>query len=162
MPNHALSDYYRILEGEDRAKYLRTKEYIVAVDPADNEHGLWNAHDSVIKRDAQASEGISFLDLKVELAHRMLDSCILCERRCGAKRSSDEKGHCGVLEPRISSEFIHLEEEHDHVPSYTIFFSGCTFEYVFCQNWDISTAPTSGVRVSPDKVARMIESKVAS
>jgi len=162
MSNHALSDYYRILEGEDRAKYLRTKEYNVAVGPADNEHSLWNAHDSVITRDALTSEGISFLDLKVELAHRMLDSCILCERRCGAKRSAGEKGHCGVLEPRISSEFIHMGEEPDLVPSYTIFFSGCTFECVFCQNWDISTAPTSGVRVSPDKVARMIENRVAS
>lgn len=162
MPGHALSNYYRILDGEDAAKYLRTKEHIVAVDLTDNEHELWSLHDTALLRQAQTVEGISFLDLKTELAHRMLDGCNLCERRCGAKRSAGEKGHCGVIEPRISSEFIHMGEEPDLVPSYTIFFSGCTFECVFCQNWNISTKPTSGIQMSADMVARMIEDKVAS
>ena len=162
MLGHALSNYYRILDGEDTAKYLRTKEHIVTVDLSDNEHELWSLHDSALLRGAQTVEGMSFLDLKMELAHRMLDRCNLCERRCGAKRSAGEKGHCGVIEPRISSEFIHMGEEPDLVPSYTIFFSGCTFECVFCQNWDISTKPTSGIQMSADMVARMIEDKVAS
>ena len=162
MPGHALSNYYRILDGEDTAKYLRTKEHIVTVDLSDNEHELWSLHDSALLREAQTVEGISFLDLKMELSRRMLDSCNLCERKCGAKRSAGEKGHCGVIEPRISSEFIHMGEEPDLVPSYTIFFSGCTFECVFCQNWDISTNPTSGIHMSPDMVARMIEDEVAS
>ena len=162
MPGHALSNYYRILDGEDTAKYLRTKEHTVAVDLTENEHELWSVHDSAILRGTQTVEGISFLDLKMVLAHRMLDRCSLCERRCGAKRSAGEKGHCGVIEPRISSEFIHMGEEPDLVPSYTIFFSGCTFECVFCQNWDISTKPTSGIQMSPDMVARMIEDKVAN
>jgi len=162
MPGHALSNYYRILDGEETAKYLRTKEHIVAVDLSDNEHELWSLHDSALLREAQTVEGMSFLDLKMELAHRMLDRCNLCERRCGVKRSAGEKGHCGVIEPRISSEFIHMGEEPDLVPSYTIFFSGCTFECVFCQNWDISTMPTSGIQMSPDMVARMIEDKVSS
>lgn len=161
MPDHALSNYYRILDGEDTAKYLRTKEHIVAVDLTDDEHELWSTHNSTLLREAQTVEGISFLDLKVELARRMLDSCNLCERRCGARRSAGEKGHCGVIEPRISSEFIHMGEEPDLVPSYTIFFSGCTFECVFCQNWDISTKPNSGIQMSADMVARMIEDKVA-
>jgi putative pyruvate formate lyase activating enzyme len=162
MPGHALSNYYRILDGEDTAKYLRTKEHMVTVDLSDNEHELWSLHDSALLGEAQTVEGMSFLDLKIELAHRMLDSCNLCERKCGAKRSAGEKGHCGVIEPRISTEFIHMGEEPDLVPSYTIFFSGCTFECVFCQNWDISTSPTSGIQMSPDMVARIIEDKVAS
>ncbi len=162
MSNHALSTYYRILDGEDTAKYLRTKGQIVAVDLADSENELMRMHDSALLGTTQYVEGVSFLDLKIELAHRMLDSCNLCERRCGAKRSAGEKGHCGVIEPRISSEFIHMGEEPDLVPSYTIFFSGCTFECVFCQNWDISTKPTSGVRMSAEMVARMIENKVAN
>lgn len=161
MPNHALSNYYRILDGEDTAKYLKTKEHIVAVDLTDTEHELWSMHDSALLGEAQPVKGISFLDLKMELAHRMLDNCNLCERRCGAERSAGEKGHCGVVEPRVSSEFIHMGEEPDLVPSYTIFFSGCTFECVFCQNWDISTNPTSGIQMSAGVLAQMIEDKVA-
>jgi len=162
MPNHALSSYYRILDGEDTAKYLMTKKHLVAVDLTDAELELWTKHDSALLGEGQSAEGISCLDLKAELAKRMLTKCRLCERRCGANRSAGEKGHCGVVEPRISSEFIHLGEEPDLVPSYTIFFSGCTFECVFCQNWDISTRPTSGIQLRPDTVARMIEEKGGS
>ena len=93
---------------------------------------------------------------KVEEAFRILSSCVLCERRCGVDRMRGEKGFCGVLEPRISSEFLHFGEEAELVPSYTIFFSGCTFSCVFCQNWDISQNPGSGVELSASSVASMI------
>ena len=160
MPNPALSTYYGILDDDESAKYLRTKEHIVGADLADKEDELWSIHDSALLEKRQPGEGVSLLDLKIELAHRVLDSCILCERRCGTERSAGKKGHCGVIEPRISSEFIHMGEEPDLVPSYTIFFCGCTFECVFCQNWDISTKPTSGNQLSADTVAQLIEEKV--
>jgi len=99
------------------------------------------------------------LDLKAELAKRALSSCDLCERRCGADRAAGEKGHCGVLEARICSEFLHMGEEPDLVPSYTIFFAGCTFNCVFCQNWDISTRPEAGAMVEPEDLATMIEAR---
>lgn len=102
---------------------------------------------------------MALLDLKRELAHRMLQRCELCERRCRADRASGVIGHCGVTAARISSEFLHMGEEPDLVPSYTIFFSGCTFNCVFCQNWDISTKPGSGQEVDPDVLARMIEER---
>lgn len=81
---------------------------------------------------------------------------------CGANRASGQPGHCGVLDPRISSEFIHMGEEPELVPSYTIFFAGCTFDCVYCQNHDISTNPRSGVAIPPDKLSRMIEAMAAS
>lgn len=97
------------------------------------------------------------LALKAELARRLHAECTICERRCRTRRSDGEQGHCGVLEARIASEFVHMGEEPDLVPSYTVFFAGCTFDCVFCQNWDISTRPRSGVVIPPDELAHMIE-----
>ncbi len=99
---------------------------------------------------------------KVLAGKRMLTDCRLCERACGANRSSGEPGHCGVTVPRISSEFLHMGEEPDLVPSYTVFFSGCTFHCVFCQNWDISTHPESGDEIAPIEMARKIELRTDS
>ena len=44
------------------------------------------------------------------------------------------------------------------VPSYTVFFSGCTFHCVFCQNWDISQT-SGGVCVEPADLATVIEQR---
>lgn len=123
---------------------------------------LWREHEKLqngLTADAARGKNLSALDLKAELARRMLKNCRLCERRCGVDRTSGEKGHCGVLDARISSEFIHMGEEPDLVPSYTVFFSGCTFNCVFCQNWDISTRPGSGYLAEPVSLAEKIERK---
>ncbi len=96
------------------------------------------------------------LDGKLNKAGEILESCHLCERRCGANRLEGEKGFCRVLEPRIASEFSHLGEESELVPSYTIFFSGCTFSCVYCQNWDISQFPNRGIEIKPETMADMI------
>lgn len=96
------------------------------------------------------------LSAKAEDANRILSSCCFCERRCGVDRSAGEKGFCGVLSPKISSEFLHLGEEPELVPSYTVFFSGCTFSCVFCQNWDISQNPGGGTEISAETLAKMI------
>jgi len=119
----ALQRYFKIVEGKEKAKYLKCKE----------------------------------LDEKIKKSREILESCHLCERRCNVNRLKGEKGVCGVLESRINSEFIHWGEEPELVPSYTIFFSGCTFKCVFCQNWDISQCPDSGLEVKPETLAKMIE-----
>jgi putative pyruvate formate lyase activating enzyme len=160
MSSNSLLNYRRILKGDERAKYLKAKQARVDVALESDEAILWNAHEHALRHPRQRMGETSLLDLKVELGHRMLDNCRLCERRCGARRSSMEKGHCGVLGARISSEFLHMGEEPDLVPSYTVFFSGCTFNCVFCQNWDISTRPGSGITIGPRALARMIESKI--
>lgn len=99
----------------------------------------------------------SLLDLKIEMAHRMLASCLYCERRCGADRTAGETGFCGVgPESRYSSDFLHLGEEPELVPSHTIFFSGCTFECVYCQNWDIAVHPRSGFPAEPEMLSAVL------
>lgn len=160
MASETLRNYYSILEGERRACYLGSKLTAVDVDLRATLEELWAAHERVLRRDERTEKGVTLLDLKLELARRMLHSCELCERRCKVDRASGEAGHCGVTEARISSECLHMGEEPDLVPSYTIFFSGCTFNCVFCQNWDISTRPGSGQTIMPDSLARMIELKM--
>jgi putative pyruvate formate lyase activating enzyme len=145
----------------------------VKVDLSDGDDKLWNAHErglkefrallSRINSDRTKLEDlerprVSLLDLKVELARRILKSCHFCERRCGVDRTAGKVGVCGVGErSRMAAEFMHHGEEGVLVPSYTIFFAGCTFHCQFCQNWDISQYPDSGVEVSPQTLARLVE-----
>jgi len=101
------------------------------------------------------------LNQKAEKAREMLEACMLCEHNCGVNRTKGERGFCRVLEPRVHSEFIHLGEETELVPSYTIFFAGCNFHCVFCQNWDISQNPDNGVQLTPQMTARLLQSQHA-
>jgi putative pyruvate formate lyase activating enzyme len=104
----------------------------------------------------------SFLDLKVELAYRILRSCTFCEWRCGVDRSADRFGVCKLKSTsRLHSAFHHFGEEAPLIGesqggSGTIFFSGCTFHCVFCQNYDCSLDPESGRDISPMELAGVI------
>ena len=106
--------------------------------------------------------GNSLLHLKVETAGRMLSRCVCCERRCGADRAAGETGYCGVAgESRYSSDFLHMGEEVELVPSHTIFFSGCTFRCVYCQNWDIAMHPASGRPAEPRMLAAVLQEGIS-
>lgn len=148
--------YHAVVRGEERARYLITKGTRVSTDLSASTRDLWEAHRGALGKESPRGL-VSLLDLKVELARRIHSPCIICERRCKARRSDGEAGHCGVLEARIASDFLHMGEEPDLVPSYTIFFAGCTLDCVYCQNWDISTRPLSGRVVGPGELAEMIE-----
>ncbi|KKG09670.1 radical SAM protein [Methanosarcina sp. 2.H.A.1B.4] len=100
----------------------------------------------------------SLLDLKVAIVDRMLENCHCCERRCGINRKEGEKGFCRLTDvSRYASEFLHMGEEPELVPSHTIFFTGCVFACVYCQNWDISTCPECGTEVDPRKLAKLVD-----
>lgn len=163
MAEKALENYWRILQGEGRARYLAAKDFKVDVVLSASTDALWKAHQRALSEfrtgEAGEEDGVSMLDLKRALAWRMMRDCTLCERRCHVDRTSGETGHCGVLEATISSDFIHMGEEPELVPSYTVFFAGCTFNCVFCQNWDISTRPGSGMHIPPQRLARAIEKR---
>lgn len=115
------------------------------------------ALEGVKPRDLKPVEA-SYLDSKIEAAREVLESCHFCERRCGANRAKGEKGFCNLgAEARLSSEFIHLGEEACLVPSHTLFFIGCTFYCVYCQNWTISRQVEKGIPVTPGELARMVK-----
>ncbi|MGB2825556.1 MAG: radical SAM protein [Thermoplasmata archaeon] len=160
MSEDPLTRYWSILDSTSEPRYLESKRKTVDVDLDADTATLWEAHGRAL-RHSKCHGGPSLLDLKIELANRMLRRCSLCERACGVDRTEGEVGHCGVSETRISSEFLHRGEEPDLVPSHTIFFSGCTFDCVFCQNWDISTRPDSGEWIEPVTLAEVIARKAA-
>ena len=164
----ALARYGDILGGEESPYYL--KNQMVAV--KDFEHmslkDMWKAHDEALSTlrasEIEGSEkpSISLLGLKLAISREILKDCILCERRCGVDRTIGQSGHCRVLEARISSEFMHFGEEPELVPSYTIFFSGCTFDCVFFQNWDISQRVESGEFFPAKSIAGFIEKRATN
>ena len=118
---------------------------------------LWQIHD-LFTKGGQYGDGVvgpSLLDLKIEIAHRIYQNCHFCERRCLTDRTK-KLGFCGVAGSKYSSEFLHYGEERELVPSHTIFFTGCTFKCVFCQNWDIARHPKDGVVCDAHALARRI------
>ncbi|MEN4007149.1 MAG: radical SAM protein [Methanobacteriaceae archaeon] len=98
----------------------------------------------------------SYLDLKIKIAENIFENCYFCERRCYVNRNTNT-GFCGVLNSKIASEFLHIGEEAPLVPSHTIFFTGCNFRCVYCQNFDISQFPGSGMEISEENLAKIID-----
>ena len=70
--------------------------------------------------------------------------CSLCPRRCNAERTNGNNlnGFCKMpLLPRVARAALHFWEEpciSGKNGSGTVFFSGCTLDCAFCQNYDIS------------------------
>ncbi len=102
----------------------------------------------------------SLLDLKYDIAKELLKSCVFCERRCRADRAEGKLGWCRVgADSRVATMFEHWGEERMLVPSGTIFFSGCTWRCVYCQNWDISQFPERGTVMNGEEIANWIDAE---
>ena len=71
-----------------------------------------------------------------------LESCDICPQGCGADRTAEETGLCGVTDAlRVASCNLHHGEEppiSGTRGSGTIFFSGCSLACLYCQNFPIS------------------------
>jgi putative pyruvate formate lyase activating enzyme len=144
-----LDHYNAIVKKERPPHYFTTRATLIKVNLNDSLEDLWAAHE-------KKEEGTtSFLDLKIEISNRIYAHCEFCERRCRVNRPK-EVGNCQVQESRIASEFAHTGEEPVLVPSHTIFFTGCNFHCVYCQNWDISQIIT-GKYIPPKQLANLIE-----
>ena len=169
-----LERYFKIESGERLAVNWLARPLpagIAEIEAAATDE-LWDANRKGIETmravlDAPADRTLEpaepgLLDVKVELARRMLESCVCCERRCGADRTEGKTGFCGATaESRYSSDFLHMGEEPELVPSHTIFFTGCTFECVYCQNWDIAMNALSGLRAEPAMLAAVLQEGVS-
>jgi len=151
--------YFDILNQDKYARYLLCKSSPASFDKSDLTENLWKTHDNLLKKQklCDFEPDISLLDLKIELASRIFKKCNFCENKCNVDRNKTE-GKCGVKQSRVASEFLHMGEESVLIPSHTIFFSGCTFSCVFCQNWDISQK-NCGVYIEPSQLADIIHSR---
>ena len=171
----ALQWYHKVMENKKPAKFKIARSIPVdeRIFEADIQE-LWKEHDRLheifYKKWVKIREGLndesnletvepSFLDLKVVIANRILEECTFCEKKCRVNRKETNRGACR-LDSRsyVSSYFLHYGEEAPLVPSGTIFYSGCTFKCVFCQNHDISQEyPYPGIIVTPKALARIQE-----
>ena len=153
--------YRSVMLDETPAKFMIVKS-IKAVDGLKElrEEKLWNLHEELHEEAEELfkqyyGSGVdyeklkpvqpSYLDLKIELARRILRRCRFCEWRCGVDRLSGTRGVCKLGEKAyVASFFHHYGEEAPLIGtdkqggSGTIFFVSCNFNCVFCQNWDIS------------------------
>ncbi|WP_409199815.1 radical SAM protein [Methanobrevibacter sp. DSM 116169] len=141
----------------------------------------WAEHEDILKNFKNKKiEKIeySFLDLKIEIADKILEHCILCEKRCNINRNF-KKGDCGIIKPRIASEFFNSNEEiilnenytcnqnklcstgwseeYPLAPSHRMLFAGCNMDCAFCQNHDISNNPKNGKFVEISDLALKID-----
>ena len=68
--------------------------------------------------------------------------CRLCPKNCGALRGETGRGRCGMgAEPRIARAAPHFDEEpviSGTRGAGTVFFSGCSLQCCFCQNYELS------------------------
>lgn len=159
-----LERYRAIVDQRSSARYLLARS--VEVDLADGLTltAMWEAHDGGLKEYRRLVEAGSasrpcrgsLMDLKWRIAAELFAACCFCEHDCQADRRRSG-GRCGVLEPRIASQFMHLGEEEPLVPSFTVFFAGCNLRCVFCQNYDISTRPDRGREVPAPAMAARFE-----
>ncbi len=159
-----LSEYLEIMLNR---RLSRSKvSLMLETDAKDDINLLWKEHeylrvkfkDTFPEVSANDFKKISFsyLDLKIEIAEKIFKNCYFCEKRCYVNRNIT-KGDCNVLKPRIASEFIHMGEELPLVPSHTIFFAGCNFECIYCQNFDISQFSDFGAEIKEEKLAKLID-----
>lgn len=162
--NKALQNYFKV-SSNDKPSRMRVASSIQAK-TSTNINGLWDEHDKLNREYKKKYIGsswndlvkidYSYMDLKIEIVEKLMDCCVLCENNCEIDRKF-ETGFCNVQKSYIASEFLHMGEEPPLIPSHTIFFAGCNFECVYCQNYDISQDPEVGVLLEPEKLARIID-----
>ncbi|MFX1411185.1 MAG: radical SAM protein [Promethearchaeota archaeon] len=147
------SKYKGIIEGTNLARYIIAKSLYCEFkndDPLENLEKLLREKslefNELLKLDTKELKNRkivvnSYIKLAEKVAFKYLESCIFCERQCKVNRIEGEKGFCLIpKDSYISSAFLHMGEEPVLIPSGTIFFQGCNFACVFCQNYDISQA----------------------
>lgn len=172
-----LSWYYSVMINEKPAKYRIVKRIEAPLNPYElgiDVNELWKVHDRLsqifrktwekIRNDELSINELSipkhsFLDVKIVLARELTRKCILCERKCRVERFKGMRGTCLINNKCIvHSYFHHMGEEAPLVPSGTIFYGGCNFKCVFCQNFDISqTNVWGGEIVTPKQLAQIQE-----
>ncbi|HAH78023.1 MAG TPA: radical SAM protein [Ruminococcaceae bacterium] len=87
-----------------------------------------------------------------------LECCNLCPRRCGARREARSGGgFCGMgADAVVARAALHFWEEpciSGKRGSGAVFFTGCSLQCAYCQNYSISAERKTGRAVSPEELA---------
>jgi len=120
---------------------------------------LWSVHERALNSNEPCvSDEASLLDLKIEIAKRMMKNCALCARNCGVNRLAGDAGWCGngVVMDNV---FTHVAEEAEINPSITLPIRNCGLSCVHCQMYahrgNLSLAATAWERL--DTRARSLQ-----
>jgi putative pyruvate formate lyase activating enzyme len=160
----ALPRYVEIVRGKKYPQFQIAKSIPVDFNRRADTDTLWDLHESKLDEFQEHQENIhpkkvnkSFLDLKVVLAQRIMQSCNFCTRNCKSDRIHGEKGYCGAGRNfSLYSVFPHMGEEPELIPSGTIFTGGCSIKCIHCQNWDISQWKSHGDSITPEMMAYQV------
>ena len=110
---------------------------------------LWTVHRDLRRRmrlgaapsRRGAGEG-SLLDVKIELARRLLRDCRLCGQRCGVDRTRGETGVCGLgIDAVVAEHFVHVAEEPPINPALVLNLAGCGLRCRYCQQGRLLAVP---------------------
>lgn len=169
----SLARYFDVSDNLKHAKFQIAKRLEASFTSQDSLESLWCLHEKLSK-DFRRLEGkldagkvgleelpqppLSYMDLKIEIAKRILQNCHFCRRNCGANRLQGKRGTCLCgTQPAVSSYFAHMGEEPELIPSGTVFTLGCTLRCLHCQNWTISQWVERGETYTPTMLADVVE-----
>lgn len=169
----SLGRYFDVMQNSKVTKFLIARKLAAHFNKDYSIEKLWKLHNRLLKEFCKLEKKIdnrltslekletppqSFLDLKIEIANHILESCHFCTRRCGINRKEGELGYCKCgTQITVSTMFEHMGEEPELVPSGTIFTLGCTMRCRHCQNWTISQWMEAGEIYSLERLARAVE-----
>lgn len=169
----SLARYFDVMQNDKTAQFLIAKKLKADFHKTDSTDKLWRVHIHGLKEFSQLEKRVdnnlisldeletpkdSLLDLKVEIASRILKSCYFCTRKCSVNREEGYLGYCKCgNQITVSTMFEHMGEEPELVPSGTIFTLGCTMRCLHCQNWTISQWMELGEIYSPKRLAAAVE-----
>jgi putative pyruvate formate lyase activating enzyme len=173
MARKSLARYFAVMQNDKLAKFQIAKKLPADFGEDDSTEKLWQKHEALTEDfyrfekaldakektlESLSSPKKSYLDLKIEIAKRILKKCHFCIRWCGVNRLEGKLGFCGCgANITVSSIFEHMGEEPELVPSGTIFTMGCTMRCKHCQNWTISQWVERGEVYTPERLAREVE-----
>jgi putative pyruvate formate lyase activating enzyme len=115
-------------------------------------------------RRGESSPGrVTLLDVKLELARRLLAPCRLCALDCRVDRRSGPAGACG-LGPGLARtmDFVHEGEEPEISPTHAVLLSGCNYRCAYCSEWDHVAYPERDPVTPTEAIARSIEARRAA
>lgn len=170
----ALERFRRQSRGEELAGFARAKTIPldVALDaPTNSLHAAhaegmkrWRGVDDPLSLRATGSEKetVSLLDVKLELARRLLAPCTLCALECRVDRTRGPAGACG-LGPSVGRylDFVHAGEEPEISPTQAILLSGCSYRCSYCSDWEQVVEPLRAPATAAKDLARSIEQRRA-
>ncbi|MEM2103626.1 MAG: radical SAM protein [Candidatus Bathyarchaeia archaeon] len=169
----SLARYFAVMCNDKPAKFQIAKKLPAEFSANDSSETLWQKHAALTQEYFKLEKEIdmdqktfvalpnpekSYLDLKTEIAKRIMEKCHFCIRKCSVNRFKGSLGFCKCgVEITVSSIFEHVGEEPELVPSGTIFTMGCTMRCKHCQNWTISQWTEKGIVYTPERLAGEVE-----